>query len=114
MRVGRCFPTGGSSPAVLLLYGEERANAALADELALDGYEVRRASDPAMLREACGACEVALVIFGRATRGADLDVLRALRAGAFLPELAPGSRTLWMSPNGDLGDVLPRVRGRSR
>jgi DNA-binding response OmpR family regulator len=92
---------------VLLLYGEECANLALADELALDGYEVRRASDPAMLRATCDACEVELVIFGRATRrGAGLDVLRALRAGAFAPEAKPGLCALWMSPNGDLGDVL--------
>jgi DNA-binding response OmpR family regulator len=95
------------SPAVLVLYGEEHANLALADELALDGYEVCRASDPAMLRTVCGACEVELVIFGRASRrGAGLDVLRQLRAGAFAPEVKPGLRTLWMSPNGDLGDVL--------
>jgi DNA-binding response OmpR family regulator len=94
-------------PAVLLLYGEECANLALADELALDGYEVRRASDPAMLRAACDAGEVELVVFGRATRrGAGLDVLRQLRAGAFAPEVKPGLRALWMSPNGDLGDVL--------
>jgi hypothetical protein len=38
------------SASVLLLYGEEYANLGLADELTLDGYEVRRASDPAMLR----------------------------------------------------------------
>ena len=95
------------SPPVLLLYGEEHVNLALADELALDGYEVRRASDPGMLRAACDACEVDLVIFGRATRrGAGLDVLRQLRAGAFAPEVKPGLRTLWMSPNGELGDVL--------
>jgi hypothetical protein len=103
--MGRCAPTSESPPpATLLLYGEERANTALAGELALDGYEVRRASDPAMLRAACDACEVELVIFGRATRrGAGLDVLRALRAGAFSPEVARESRTLWMCPNGDLG-----------
>jgi DNA-binding response OmpR family regulator len=95
------------SRAVLLLYGEEHVNLALADELALDGYEVRRASDPAKLRAACDACEVELVIFGRATRrGAGLDVLRQLRAGAFAPEVKPGLRALWMSPNGELGDVL--------
>jgi DNA-binding response OmpR family regulator len=94
-------------PAVLILYGEEYANLALTDELALDGYEVRRASDPAMLRAACDTGEVELVIFGRATRrGAGLDVLRRLRAGAFAPEVKPGLRALWMSPNGDLGDVL--------
>jgi DNA-binding response OmpR family regulator len=95
------------SAAVLVLYGEEHVNLALADELALDGYEVRRASDPAMLRTVCGGCEVELVIFGRASRrGSGLDVLRRLRAGAFAPEVKPGLRALWMSPNGDLGDVL--------
>ena len=95
------------SRAVLLLYGEEHVNLALADELALDGYEVHRASDPSQLCAACDACEVELVIFGRATRrGAGLDVLRQLRAGAFAPEVKPGLRALWMSPNGELGDVL--------
>ena len=103
---GRCFPTT-EDPAVLLLYGEEHVNLALADELALDGYGVHRASDPAKLRAVCGACTVELVIFGRATRrGAGLDVLRKLRAGALMPEARPGLRALWMSPNGDLGDVL--------
>jgi DNA-binding response OmpR family regulator len=75
--------------------------------LALDGYKVRRASDTAELRAVCGACTVELVIFGRATRrGAGLDVLRNLRAGALMPEAKPGLRALWISPNGDLGDVL--------
>jgi len=41
-------PGDPHEPAVLLLYGEEYANLALVDELALDGYEVRRASDPAI------------------------------------------------------------------
>ena len=101
-------PTSESRP-VLLLYGEEYANLALADELELDGFEVRRASDPAMLRTAGDACEVELVIFGRATRrGAGLDVLRGLRAGTFAPEVKRELRTLWMSPNDDLGDVLRR------
>jgi DNA-binding response OmpR family regulator len=103
---GRGFPTTEDA-AVLLLYGEEHVNLALADELVLDGYEVRRASDPAKLRAVCGACAVELVIFGRAIRrGAGLDVLRKLRAGALMPEVKPGLRALWMSPNGDLGDVL--------
>ncbi|HWY90378.1 MAG TPA: hypothetical protein VNY31_06870 [Solirubrobacteraceae bacterium] len=87
-------------------------NLALADELALDGYEVRRASDTAKLRAVCAACAVELVIFGRAMRrGAGLDVLRKLRAGAFMPEVKPGLRALWMSPNGDLGDVLRGFEG---
>ncbi len=95
-----------SAPA-LLLYGEEHTNLALADELALDGYDVHRASDPAMLRAACDTREIALVIFGRAAdRGAGLDVLRRLRVGEFMPEVNPRLRALWMSPNGELGDVL--------
>ncbi len=93
--------------APVLLYGEEHTNLALADELALDGYEVHRASDPAMLRAVCEKREIALVIFGRAAdRGAGLDVLRRLRAGEFTPEVNPRLRALWMSPNGELGDVL--------
>ena len=75
----------------LLLYGEEHTNLALADELALDGYEVHRASDPAKLRAACDTSEIALIIFGRATdRGAGLDVLRQLRAGEFAPRSIRG------------------------
>lgn len=96
-----------TSASALLLYGGEHTNLALADELALDGYELHRASDPAMLRAACDTREIALVIFGRAAdRGAGLDVLRRLRAGEFTPEVNPWLRALWMSPNGDLGDVL--------
>jgi DNA-binding response OmpR family regulator len=103
---GRCAPANDDA-IVLILYGDEHVNLALADELELDGYEVRRASDAAKLRAVCGTCEVELVIFGRATRrGAGLDVLRKLRAGAFMPEVKRGLRTLWLTPNGDLGDVL--------
>jgi DNA-binding response OmpR family regulator len=102
----RSRATAASAPA-LLLYGEEHTNLALADELALDGYDVHRASDTAMLRAACDTCEIALVIFGRAAdRGAGLDVLRRLRAGEYAPEVNPRLHALWMSPNGDLGDVL--------
>jgi DNA-binding response OmpR family regulator len=79
----------------LLVYGEQRANAALAGELELDGYRVHRASHLGTVRERCKPGEVDLIIFGRSPhRG--FDVLRALRAG----ELAPGAsgvRVLWMS-----------------
>ncbi len=106
--IGR--PSGGDSTTgvpALLLYGEEHTNLALADGLALDGYEVHRASDPAMLRAVCGARVIALVIFGRAAdRGAGLEVLRRLRAGKFTPEVGPRLRALWVSPNSELGDVL--------
>lgn len=103
---GQCSPLN-DDPIVLLLYGEEYVNLALADELELDGYEVRRASDSAKLRAVCSEWNVELVIFGRTTRrGAGLDVLRRLRAGAFMPEVKRGLRTLWLTPNGELGDVL--------
>jgi DNA-binding response OmpR family regulator len=96
-----------SGRSVVLLYGEEHANLALADELALDGYEVRRASDPGMLRTRCDPGQVDLVIFSRASgRGAGLEVLRGLRTGAFAPEARPDLRALWVSPNGELTGVL--------
>ncbi len=92
---------------VLLLYGEEYANLALADELTLDGYEVRRASDPVTLRAACDTREIDVLILGQAARrGCGLEVLRQLRAGALAPQAEPGLRALWVSPNGELGDVL--------
>jgi DNA-binding response OmpR family regulator len=92
---------------VLLLYGEEYANLALADELALDGYEVRRASNAATLRAACHTREIDVLILGQAAhRRCGLEVLRQLRAGALAPQAEPGLRALWMSPNGKLRDVL--------
>jgi DNA-binding response OmpR family regulator len=91
----RTLELPGRCPGVLLVYGEQRANAGIAGELALDGYRVHRASHAGTLRARCKPGEVDLVIFGRSPhRG--LDVLRALRAG----ELAPGAsgvRVLWMS-----------------
>ena len=92
---------------MLLVYGEQRANAALAGEIELDGYCVHRASRPGTLRERCKPGEVDLVIFGRAPhRG--LDVLRALRAG----ELAPGAagvRVLWMSASRETTTAVLRA-----
>lgn len=82
-------------PGVLLVYGEERANAAIATELAFDGYRVHRASQPRTLRERCQPGHVDLVIFGhQPQRG--LEMLRALRADL----LAPGASSLpvlWIS-----------------
>jgi two-component system, OmpR family, response regulator len=95
--------SASNSPAMLVLYGEDNLNGALADELVLDGYEVRRASDPAMLR----GIGVDLVIFGGTPRrSAALDVLRRLRAGSFAPDAEPSLPALWMSGNGQLADVL--------
>jgi hypothetical protein len=59
----------------LLVHGEQRANAALAGELELDGYRVHRASQPRTLRERCKPGEVDLVIFGHEPyRGLDHEL----------------------------------------
>ncbi len=78
----------------LVLYGDKRMNSALADELALDGYQVHQATHPETLSTRCKGGEVDLVIFGQSPhRG--LDALRALRAGQLAPG-AVGIRVLWM------------------
>ncbi len=87
-----------AAPPVVGIYGQESENEALADELALDGYDVRLVSDPAMLGV------VDLIVFGRTPkRGAGLGALRALRQG----ELAgSGARALWMNTSGDVTDTV--------
>jgi DNA-binding response OmpR family regulator len=87
-----------AAPPVVAIYGQESENEVLAHELALDGYDVRLVSDPAMLGE------VDLIVFGRASqRGAGLGAMRALRRG----ELAgSGTRVLWMSTSSDAIDTL--------
>lgn len=92
---------------VLLVYGEDRANAALIGELEQDGYQVRRASQPRTLAEHCEPGVVDLVIFGMApARG--LEMLRALRANA----LAPGAASvpvLWMGTSSETTTSLLRA-----
>lgn len=84
---------------VVAIYGQESENEALATELALDGYDVRQASEPAMLGV------VDLIVFGRASqRGAGLDVLRAVRAGGLAG--TSGARVLWTSRSSDDTDTL--------
>src|ERR1700733_4069522 len=85
-------------PPVVVIYGQESENEALADELALDGFDTRLVSDPASVGE------VDLIVFGRASRrGAGLGALRALRGG----ELAgSGARVLWVSTSSDATDTL--------
>lgn len=98
---------GGRCPGVLLVYGEQRTNAALAGELELDGYLVHCANHPSTLRERCQPGEVDLVIFGHSPHRS-LDVLRALRAG----ELAPGTaslRVLWMSTSRETTTAVLRA-----
>src|SRR5271154_6108820 len=87
-----------AAPPVVVIYGQESKNEALADELALDGFDTRLVSDPASVGE------VDLIVFGRALkRGAGLGALRALRGG----ELAgSGARVLWVCASSDATDTL--------
>ena len=82
----------------VVVYGQANENQVLADELALDGFDVRLVYDLALLGE------VDLVVFAHTSkRGAGLDALRALRRG----ELAgSGVRVLWMSRSSDPIDIL--------
>ena len=85
-------------PPVVVIYGQESENEALADELALDGFDTRLVSDPASFGE------VDLIVFGRAPRrGAGLGALRALRGGGLA---GSGARILWMSTSSDAIDTL--------
>ena len=74
----------GTSPAVLLVLGEQHTNDTLAGELTRDGYRARRVSDPAVLRARSTPSDVELIIVGATARqrAASLAVLRALRAAA--------------------------------
>jgi len=86
------------APPVVVIYGQESENEVLADELALDGYDVRLVSDPAMLGE------VDLIVFGRTPqRGASLGALRALRQGQLA---GSGARALWISTSRDATETL--------
>jgi DNA-binding response OmpR family regulator len=86
-----------ASPTVVL-YGQEGGNQALANELALDGFDVRLVSDPAQFGE------VDLIVFAHTPEpGARLGALRVLRQG----ELAgSGARVLWISRSRESVDTL--------
>jgi DNA-binding response OmpR family regulator len=90
--------TPRAAPPAVVIYGLESDNQVLADELALDGFDVRLVSDPATLGE------VDLIVFAHTSnRRAGLDALRALRQG----QLAGfGARALWMSGTNDARDTL--------
>jgi two-component system, OmpR family, phosphate regulon response regulator PhoB len=90
-------PQGTS--AVIAIYGSERANEALVEELALDGFDVR------LINRVPRLGEIDLVIFGRSLkRGADLEALRTLRAEQ--ATRSPTTRVLWITDSDRLGDVL--------
>lgn len=95
------------SPTVLLVADGECANDTLAEQLALDGYQVRRAEDPAALRARCTPVDVELVILGTSSQqSVSLGGLRALRAGELAPEVDAGVRVLWISTTGELAETL--------
>jgi DNA-binding response OmpR family regulator len=86
------------APPVLVVFGQESKNEALADELVLDGYDVRLVSDPAQVGE------VDLIVFAHTLRrGAGLGALRVLRQGALAGSGAP---VLWLSTTDNLIDTL--------
>jgi DNA-binding response OmpR family regulator len=88
----------GAVRPVVAVYGAERETETLADELALDGLDVRLVSDPAMVRE------VDVVVFGCGSRRrAGLDALRALRGRELVDA---GVRVLWVSATSDVLDTL--------
>ena len=92
---------------VLLIVGEETRADSLAQQFALDGYDVRRASNPGELCARCAAGDVDLVIFSASLDAVGcLDGLRALRAGDLAPGASPNMRVLW-----DAGSEEVVVRG---
>jgi DNA-binding response OmpR family regulator len=93
--------------ATLLIVGDERSNGKIADALALEDYQVRRALDPSALRAECATADADVIVFGEtAQRGSRLGALHELRAGKLAPELAPNTRALWISAARDTSDVL--------
>ena len=86
------------APPVLAVYGQNSESEALADELVLDGYDVRLIGDLAQL------AEVDLIVFARTSRrGAGLGALRALRQDALA---GSGCPVLWMSTTSDVIGTL--------
>lgn len=92
---------------MLLVVGEGHKTDSLAEELELDGYQVRRACDRPELRARCAPGEVDLIILGpEPDQAASLGSLRALRAGELDPEVNLGMRVLWLSATGEVAAVL--------
>ncbi len=96
-----------NSPEVIVVLGERHESDALARELALDGYQLRRAGDSQELRARATPGDIDLVIFCPAPHQAErLHAMRALRAGELTPEVNPGARVLWLSATEEVAEVL--------
>jgi DNA-binding response OmpR family regulator len=92
---------------VILVLGEGHENESLAQELALDGYQLRRASDSQGLRARSTPGDIDLIVLGPAPHQAErLHSVRALRAGELTPEVNPGARVLWVSATEETAEVL--------
>lgn len=90
----------------IVVFGERDGNRGIADELTLDGFDVRRAGDREFLRASCRPGDVDVVIFARGSDAALLEVLRELRAGAFDPDVSPAQKVLWIAHGGEEREVL--------
>lgn len=100
-------PAMSNSPEVILVLGEGHENESLAQELALDGYQLRRASDSQGLRARSTPGDIDLIVLGPASHQAErLHSVRALRAGELTPEVNPGARVLWVSATEETAEVL--------
>jgi len=92
---------------LLVFENEEESDVAIAHQLALDGYTVRKADCPAALEACCASSDVQLVILGQAVDAVEgFGVLRALRARELAPHIDPGMRVLWLCKTSELVEVL--------
>jgi DNA-binding response OmpR family regulator len=90
--------TPRAAPPSIVLFGQQGGGQALADELALDGFDVRLVSEPVLF----GGAD--LIVFAHTSnRSAGLDALRALRQGQLA---GSGARVLWMSKADDTTNTL--------
>jgi DNA-binding response OmpR family regulator len=91
----------------LLIVGEGTRLRLLAEQLNLDGYDVRRASDSRELRARCTPGNIDLVILAAGADPASLLAgLRAIRAGDLEPEIPVSIRVLWSASAETLADVI--------
>jgi DNA-binding response OmpR family regulator len=96
-----------NSPEVILVLGERHESDSLAQELALDGYQLRRVSDSQGLRARSTPGDIDLIILCPAPHQAErLHTMRALRAGELTPDVNPGVRVLWISATEEAAEVL--------
>jgi DNA-binding response OmpR family regulator len=95
------------SAATLLLIGEGPRNDALAEELILDGFQLRRAEDARAIETPCTDDDTDLIIFGPARdHAATLGVLRSLRADELGQRVNPDIRALWVTTSEDVAETL--------